>query len=176
MTSAQLSHLEVRKLVNVWRETKTSQTCHCGERSRNIIFQFFVLQSEDITFEDLGFQQNRPLATFPGHDILRYDNRNWPPRSVNFTATNILLWGFLRSQVHTNKPTTTHTLKAATERNTNEIPRDSCKNVIENLAKKVPMCRNIYSVCCQFPNVYIINQYLFQYFAVENLVLFKIHI
>lgn len=43
----------------------------------------------------------------PGRDISCSSDPNWLPRFGDLTPMDFLLWGILKTQVYTNKPTTT---------------------------------------------------------------------
>ena len=49
--------------------------------------------------------------TFPGRVLSRFGDRNWPPRSCDLTPLNFFLWGYLKSKVYVNNPTTTRALQ-----------------------------------------------------------------
>jgi len=48
---------------------------------------------------------------FEGMVISRGGDMNWPPRSCDLTPLDFFLWGYLKSQVYTNKPQTIDALK-----------------------------------------------------------------
>ncbi|CAK9818807.1 hypothetical protein ANTQUA_LOCUS9924 [Anthophora quadrimaculata] len=52
---------------------------------------------------------------------------------------DFFLWGFLKSKVYVNKPTTIHASKEKIERCINEIQPHLCKTVMENFDKRVRM-------------------------------------
>ena len=58
-----------------------------------------------------------------------------------FNAAGLFLWGFLKSKVYANKPTTTQALKREIERCINEIRPHLCKMVMENVDKRVCICQ-----------------------------------
>ncbi|CAF4889820.1 unnamed protein product [Pieris macdunnoughi] len=79
--------------------------------------------------------------SFPGRVISRFGDQNWPPRSCDLTPLDFFLWGFLKSMVYANKPTTTQALKEEIGRCINEIPQHLCKKVIENFIKRSRVCQ-----------------------------------
>ncbi|KYN44692.1 hypothetical protein ALC56_00687, partial [Trachymyrmex septentrionalis] len=62
-----------------------------------------------------------------------------PPRSCDLTPLDFFLWGYLKSQVYVNKPTTTRALKEEIQRCINEIQPHLCKMVMENFDKRFMM-------------------------------------
>jgi len=57
---------------------------------------------------------------------------NWLPRSCDLTPLDFFLWGYLKSQVYTNKPQTIDTLKVNITNAIQQIQPDLCEKVIEN--------------------------------------------
>lgn len=124
-----------------------------GARYRDMIIQFFVPKLQDMDVDDMWFQQDGATChtaretiqllheSFPGRVISRFGDQNWPPRSCDLTPLDFFLWGFLKSKVYANKPTTTHALKEEIERCINEIQPHLCKTVMENFDKRVRMCQ-----------------------------------
>ena len=94
-----------------------------GERYRSMISNFLWPKIDDMDTDNMWFQQDgatchTPHATmdilhkrFEGMVISRGDV-NWLPRSCDLTPLDFFLWGYLKSQVYTNKPQTIEALKA----------------------------------------------------------------
>ncbi|XP_078047551.1 uncharacterized protein LOC144475472 [Augochlora pura] len=124
-----------------------------GARYRDMIIQFFVPKLQDMDVDGMWFQQDGATChtaretiqllheSFPGRVISRFGDQNWPPRSCDLTPLDFFLWGFLKSKVYINKPTTTHALKEEIELCINEIQPHLCKTIIENFNKRVRMCQ-----------------------------------
>lgn len=124
-----------------------------GARYRNMITRFFLAELEDIDVEAMWFQQDGATChtagetmqllheTFPSRVISRFGDQNWPPRSCDLTPLDFFLWGYLKSKVYANKPTTIHALKQEIRRCIGEIQPHLCKMVIENFDKRVRMCQ-----------------------------------
>jgi len=64
--------------------------------------------------------------------ISRGGDVNWPQRSCNLTPLDFFLWGYLKSQVYTNKPQTIDALKVNITNAIQQIQPDLCEKVIEN--------------------------------------------
>ena len=77
----------------------------------------------------LWFQQDGAMAhtavisiavlhcLFPQWVISHFGDVPWPPHSLDLTAANFFLWGFLKSKVYSNHPTDLHALRKRTGRN-----------------------------------------------------------
>lgn len=123
-----------------------------GVRYRDMINNFFVPELEDLSLENMWFQQDgatchtarETLALlrehFPGRVISRFGDENFPPRSCDLTPLDYFLWGYLKSLVYVNKPTTIEALKAEIVRCINEIQPEVLKFVIENFVQRVRAC------------------------------------
>lgn len=121
-------------------------------RYRDMITRFFLPQLDDIDVANMWFQQDGATChtaretlqllheTFPGRVLSRFGDQNWPPRSCDLTPLDFFLWGYLKSQVYVNKPTTTRALKEEIQRCINEIQPHLCRTVMENFDKRVRMC------------------------------------
>jgi len=81
------------------------------------------------------FKNNEGLAATVHNFRTKYG------RNSDLTPLDFFLWGFLKSKVYANKPTTTHALKEEIERCINEIQPHLCKTVMENFDKRVRMCQ-----------------------------------
>ena len=78
---------------------------------------------------------------FPGRIISRNSDVNWPPRSCDFTPLDFFLWGYLKSKIYANSPTTIQQLKDAIAQQINEISPQLCTEVIRNFDHRVNVCR-----------------------------------
>ena len=65
----------------------------------------------------------------------------WPPRSCDLTPLDFFLWGYLKSKVYANNPTTLKELKNNIEREIANISADMCERVIENWIQRIDRCR-----------------------------------
>lgn len=124
-----------------------------GERYRAMIVNFLWPQLNAIDVEDLWFQQdgatchtaNATMALlnekFPGRIISRNSEVNWPPRSCDLTPLDFFLWGYLKSRVYANKPTTIQQLKGEITRHIGEIGNQLCRDVIRNFDHRIEVCQ-----------------------------------
>lgn len=63
-------------------------------------------------------------------------HQNWPPTLYDLTPLVLFLWGYLKSKVYTNKPTTTCAFKGGIKLCVNKIQPLLCRMVMENFKKK----------------------------------------
>ena len=61
----------------------------------------------------------------------------WPPRSPDLTSPDFFLWGFLKSRVYSNHPTTTEELKRNIEYEIRSISSETLERVSDNMKKKI---------------------------------------
>ena len=95
---------------------------------------------EDVWFQQDGATCHSANATmvllnekFPGRIISRNSEVNWSPRSCDLTPLDFFLWGYLKSNVYANKPTTVQQLKDEIRRHIGEIADELCRDVIKTL-------------------------------------------
>ena len=69
-------------------------------------------------------------AMFPGHLISRFGDVPWPARSPDLTAPDFFLWGYLKSQVFENGPTTLQELEDNIHGAINAIPVGILQNTL----------------------------------------------
>ncbi|KOC58652.1 hypothetical protein WH47_05397, partial [Habropoda laboriosa] len=66
---------------------------------------------------------------------------DWPRRSPDLTAPDFFLWGYLKEQVHANKPTTIEQLKDNIRQEIQEITQETCENVMKNVVEIARFCK-----------------------------------
>lgn len=66
---------------------------------------------------------------------------NWPPRSPDLTPMDFFLWGYLKSKVYTNKPTSLAHLKENIRHEMATITESTCRAVIGNFTVRLNECR-----------------------------------
>ena len=96
---------EVGKLVN-------------GSRNRNMISDWFLPKVHTENMEQYWFQQDGATAhtaahsrdllksMFNGRLITKFEPVEWPPRSCDLTPVDYFLWGYVKSLVYVDRPTT----------------------------------------------------------------------
>lgn len=77
---------------------------------------------------------------FTGKLISRRGDIPWPPRSPDLTPLDFFLWGYLKSRVYANKPTTIAQLKNNICEEMSAIPRTMCQRVFTNLRSRFEEC------------------------------------
>lgn len=86
--------------------------------------------------ESLAWLQHR----FPDRLISRRCDPEWSPHSPDLNAPDFYLWGYLKDRVYGNNPQTIPDLKAAITAAIRAIPREECRRVIENFARRIQVC------------------------------------
>ena len=87
---------------------------------------------DNMWFQQDGATCHTPHATDILHErfedmiISRGGDVNWPPRSCDLTSLDFFLWGYLKSQVYTNKPQTIDALKVNITNAIQQIQPDLC--------------------------------------------------
>ncbi|GBP20082.1 hypothetical protein EVAR_13854_1 [Eumeta japonica] len=83
----------------------------------------------------------RVREIFPGKLISRRGDVNWPPRSPDLTPIDFFLWGYVKSKVYTNKPTSLEQLKGNIHHEMAAITENTCRAVIGNYSHRLNECR-----------------------------------
>ena len=114
-----------------------------------MITQFFLPKLDDINVANIWFQDDATChkanetiqllhETFPGRVLSRFV-KNWPSRLCDLTPLDFFLWGYLKSKVYVNNPTTTCALQKEIKRCINEIQPQLYRKIMKNLDEKVRM-------------------------------------
>lgn len=77
---------------------------------------------------------------FAGKLISRRGDIPWPPRSPDLTPPDFFLWGYMKSRVYSNNPTTIAKLKANIREEIAAIPRAMYERVFVNLKSRFEEC------------------------------------
>lgn len=77
---------------------------------------------------------------FPGKLISRFGDIAWPPRSPDLTPCDFFLWGYLKSRVYTNSPSTIEALQENIRREIAAISPELCKRVFANMRERLQEC------------------------------------
>ena len=77
---------------------------------------------------------------FPQHVISRGCDVLWPARSLDLSACDYFLWGYLKSRVFIAKPRTTAELKQSIKEEIAAIPEQMTRRVMENLGVRLKQC------------------------------------
>ena len=92
----------------------------------DVITQFFLPKLDDMDVADVVSTKrcHVPMKrfnyrTFPV--LFRFGDQNWPPRSCDLTPLDFFLWGYLKSKVYVDNPTTTRALQEEIKRCIDEI-------------------------------------------------------
>lgn len=115
-----------------------------GPRYREMISNFLIPKIEELDLGDMWFQQDGATAhtasesidllrgPFGEQIISRFGPVNWPPRSCDLTPLDFFLWGYVKSLVYIDKPTTLDALENNIRRVITEIPADMLERVAQN--------------------------------------------
>lgn len=124
-----------------------------GERYRAMITGFFRPQLQGMNLGDMWFQQDGATShtahvtidllkqTFGERLISRNGPVDWPPRSCDLTPLDFFLWGYVKSLVYANKPTTLQELRDNIEREIAAVSAETCGRVIENWVQRIDRCK-----------------------------------
>ena len=83
---------------------------------------------------------NMLRTVFPEHVVSQNGNVQWPARSLDLTACDYFLWGFLKSKVHVTVPRHVNELKHIISEEIRAIQPDLIKKVIGNLIVSLNEC------------------------------------
>lgn len=120
-----------------------------GERYRTMLNGFFFPAVDQNNLQDLWFQQDGATChtatvtmdllkrKFGDKIISRNGPVNYPPRSCDLTPCDSFLWGYVKSQVYADNPTTIQQLKTNIERVIREITPDLCERVLKNWVERM---------------------------------------
>jgi hypothetical protein len=72
--------------------------------------------------------------------ISRFGDVPWPPRSPDLTAPDFFLWGYLKSNVYSSRPTDLHTLKENIREEIAKISAETLQAVTRSFLTRVHLC------------------------------------
>ena len=98
-------------------------------------------QQDDATCHTANETIQLPHETFPGCVLSHFGDQNWPSRSCDLTPLDFFLWGYLKSKIYVNNPTTTRALQEEIKRCINEIQPQLYRKVMKNFDETVRMCQ-----------------------------------
>ena len=98
-------------------------------------------QQDGATSHTSNVSLPRVREIFPGKLISRRGDINWPSRSPDLTPMDFFLWGFLKSKVYVNKPTSLAQLKQNIRHEMEAITERTCQAVIRNFSVRLNECR-----------------------------------
>ncbi|KAJ4441201.1 hypothetical protein ANN_11052 [Periplaneta americana] len=116
---------------------------------KNIHVQSLWFQQDGATAHTARTSMTALRRMFPEHLVSRFGNVNWPTHSPDLSAYDYFLWGFLKSRVYANRPTTIQDLKnnihAEIEAITGDTLRARAEDCIANNSRHL---RDIQNVTC----------------------------
>ena len=78
--------------------------------------------------------------TLSAHLISLRGDIGWPARSPDLSPCDYFLWGYVKSEVFKDRPTTIDGLKAAICKTINEIPQEMTQRAMENFRIRLQRC------------------------------------
>jgi hypothetical protein len=106
-------------------------------------------RGEEVWFQHDGApahtaQQTTELLNqhFPGKWVGINGPTQWPPRSPDLTPPDFFLWDYLRDNVYNTNPQSIEILKDRIREEINNIPIVMCKNVCDDVSKRLEECIN----------------------------------
>ena len=124
-----------------------------GDRYREMLRNFLLPELQNINIEDMWFQQdgatchtaretiNLLKESFGERLISRYGPVNWPPRSCDISPLDFFLWGYIKSRVYKNNPTTLEELEENIRTVIAEIQQDLLQKVCTNWTTRLQYVR-----------------------------------
>lgn len=128
----------------IFRNAEGAAVTVNGQRYRQMLNDFFFEKMREFEVDDMWFQQDGATchtATesidllkqhFGNKVISRFGPKEWPPRSCDPTPLDYYLWGYLKSIVYANKPTTLEQLESNIIRAVNAITTATLEKVAKN--------------------------------------------
>jgi transposase len=141
--------------VGVWAALSAKRICivFFDSTITSVVYRSIVDQfAETLTEEDIAhgwFQQdnapphtaNQTLKHLEMYFGERLITRNlWPPRSPDLSPPDFFLWGYLKSQVYCNKPTTLTALRQNIQASVSTISAELLSSVMHELYHRLTLC------------------------------------
>lgn len=120
ITDFLLPEIEARDLGEIWFQ-QDGGPCHTAADTMTLLINHFGEQL---------ISRNGPV--------------NWPPRSCDITPLDFFLWGYVKSKVFADKPTTIEQLETNITREIRQIPVIILEKVIENWTQRMTHLKNSY--------------------------------
>jgi hypothetical protein len=77
-----------------------------------------------------------PARNFRRTNHLKNAKFVWPPRSSDFTAPDLFLWGYLKKRVYVNKPGSIKKLKESIRAKSRCLRPETLRTVMENVVER----------------------------------------
>ena len=106
-------------------------------------------QQDGATFHTVNATMALLNEKFPGRIISRNSEVNLPPRSCDLTPLDFFLWGYLKSKVYANKPTTVQQLKDEIRRHIGEIAANYTETSLKTLTIEWRCAVEVLAGICQ---------------------------
>jgi hypothetical protein len=83
-------------------------------------------------------------SKFGDRVISRRTRRPWPPRSPDLSMCDFFLWGYLKSKVYANRPTSLQDLRRNIEDEIRQISRETLHRVANNFVWRLQECVRVH--------------------------------
>lgn len=133
----------------VFRNEEGATVTVNGVRYRHMLNTFLFPKLQELNIDNLWFQQdgatchtanetiNLLKGQFGDNIISKRGPINWPPRSCDLTPPDYFLWGYVKSMVYANKPTTLEALEANIQQAIYEIKPEILEKVVKNWTERM---------------------------------------
>ena len=123
-----------------------------SDRYLNMLQEFFFPRLDELDLGDIWFQQDGATAHtsrasmavlrvhFPERLISIRGDLEWPARSPDLTLCDFFLWGFLKSRVYVNRPSTLQDLKTNIQEEIANITPAMLERVMTNARNQFTQC------------------------------------
>jgi hypothetical protein len=85
---------------------------------------------------------NTLYAAFTGRLLSRFGNIQWPSNSLDLTAADFLLWGYLKTQVFTHILPDINSLKNAIHQEIANVMQDTLRRVMASVPGRWQQCHD----------------------------------
>lgn len=123
--------------------------CHMIETFLRPNLNQFTRNHEEVWFQQDGATAHtarRSLTIlrelFPGHLLSLRGDVTWPPRSPDLSPCDFFLWGHLKAQVYTHRPTSLEALKEAITQEVAAITPQMTRRAMESFRERLRKCVN----------------------------------
>ena len=123
-----------------------------SDRYLNMLQEFFFPRLDKLDLGDIWFQQDGATAHtsrasmavlrehFPERLISIRGDLEWPARSPDLTPCDFFLWGFLKSRVYVNRPSTLQDLKTNIQEEIANITPAMLARIMTNARNRFTQC------------------------------------
>ena len=127
--------------VNAERYNHMLQTFFLPEmRRRNWNMARAWFQQDGATAHTARLPMNTLRAAFPGRLLSQFGDIQWPSNSLDLTAADFFLWGYLKAQVYTHNLPDINSLKNAIRQEIVNVTKDTVHRVMASVPGRWQQC------------------------------------